>query len=387
MTGKVGKKSGLNFLKSDWFVGLLVSAVLFALGGGSLLQSLERKAYDMGVGLAGRTPSDRIAIIAIDKQSLDNIGRWPWSRDIFSGMIEKLAAAKAKVIGTTVLFSEPQRDAGLDYIDRLIALNNARVPDEADPIAGLLAEAEEKLNTDRRLAAAIGQAGNVALPMLFHVGEPIGRPDRPLPEFVKSHAVALAQGGEYPPISTLAIDAGVIDVLGSRAAAVGHLNALPDVDGAIRAEPLVLGHFGDALPALSLLIAARSLNLAPADIRVRAGESVTLGNLRIATDAATRMLPFYYGESGGKPPFPVDSFYDVASGKIPLDKYRERIVLIGPTAAGVGSLFVTPAAPAMASVEVLAHTVSSILSEHFFVAPAWGFWAEQGIFLDRKSVV
>jgi CHASE2 domain-containing sensor protein len=33
----------------------------------------------------------------------------------------------------------------------------------------------------------------------------------------------------------------------------------------------------------------------------------------------------------------VDSFFDVTSGKIPVDKYKDKIVLIGPTAAGVGS--------------------------------------------------
>ncbi len=423
-------KRNLNFWKSDWFVGLLVSAVVFALGSSSLLQSLERKAYDLAMGMTDRTPADRIAIIAIDKQSLDNIGRWPWSREIFADMIEKLAAAKAKVITTSVFFSEPQRDAGLGYIDRLIELNNARLTAESalvseraaaaaaaaaqvaakrqgalrvtagtpippppqalplesvqpvinpltDPIGALLAEAEHKLNTDRRLGEAISQAGNVALPMLFQIGEPIGRPDRMLPEFVQRNAVKLANAEDVAPIPTVAVDAGVIEALGAKTAAIGHFNVLTDVDGAIRAEPLVLQHFDHALPSLALRVAAQSLNLAPADIQVQAG-AVKLGKLKIATDPSLRMLTYFYRGTGA---FPIDSFYDVVSGKIPYGKYRDKIVLIGPTAAGVGSLFVTPVSPSMASVEVMAHTVSSILSEHFFVAPVWGFWVEQGVFL------
>lgn len=433
----MGSKASRNFLKSDWFVGLLVSVAVFALGGTQLLQSLERKAYDLGVAMTARDPSDRIAIIAIDKPSIDNIGRWPWSRDIFADMIEKLAAAQAKVIGTTVLFSEPQRDPGLGYINQLIELNNARLTAEAsaaaeraaaeqaaaaaaaeaalkkqasqkvgagktavvtvtpvpqlepvpvaspapDPLARLLTEAEEKLSTDRRLAAAIGQAGNVALPMLFQVGEPHGRPDRLLPDFVAANAIKLSQSAEFPPIPTVAIDAGVIDVLGKQSAVIGHLNVLPDVDGAIRAEPLILQHHDHVIPSLSLLVTAKSLNLTPADIQVRTGESVRLGKLQIATDTATRMLTFYYSDRGTTPAFPVDSFYDVVSGKIPFTKYRDRIVLIGPTAAGVGNQFVTPVAASMPSVLMLAHSVSSILSEHFFVIPAWGYWAETGVFL------
>ncbi|GAB1392329.1 hypothetical protein MASR1M60_04920 [Rhodocyclaceae bacterium] len=423
-------KRNLNFWKSDWFVGLLVSVMVFALGSSSLLQSLERKAYDLAMGMTERTPSDRVAIIAIDKQSLDNIGRWPWSRDIFADMIEKLAAAKAKVITTSVFFSEPQRDAGLGYIDRLIELNNARLTAEsmraaeqaaaeaaaaaqlaarrqgasrvtagnpilpppqalplepvqpaidplADPLGALLAEAEHKLNTDRRLGEAIAQAGNVALPMLFQIGEPIGRPDRLLPEFVQRNAVKLVNAETVVPIPTVAVDAGVIESLGDKAAAVGHFNVLTDVDGAIRTEPLVVQHFDHVLPSLSLRVAAQSLNLAPTDIQVQAG-AVKLGKLKIATDPALRMLTYFYRDAAA---FPIDSFYDVVSGKIPYDKYRDKIVLIGPTAAGVGSLFVTPISPSMASVEVTAHTISSILSEHFFVAPDWGVWVEYGVFL------
>ncbi|HEX5392689.1 MAG TPA: protein kinase, partial [Rhodocyclaceae bacterium] len=133
--------------------------------------------------------------------------------------------------------------------------------------------------------------------------------------------------------------------------------------------------------SLSLLVAARSLNLGNGDLQVTPGQSVQLGRLKIATDADTRMATFFYKDQDGRPAFAVDSFFDVRTGKIPYDKYRDKIVLIGPTAAGVGSLFVTPIAPSMPAVLMQAHAVSSILSEHFFVAPAWGFWAEKGIFL------
>jgi serine/threonine-protein kinase len=77
----------------------------------------------------------------------------------------------------------------------------------------------------------------------------------------------------------------------------------------------------------------------------------------------------------------VDSFYDVITGKIPASKYADKIVLIGATAAGVGTTSVTPVSPSMAPVLTLAHSVSSILQEHFFVAPAWAFMAEKGVFL------
>ncbi|MDP3136343.1 MAG: CHASE2 domain-containing protein, partial [Burkholderiaceae bacterium] len=89
---------------------------------------------------------------------------------------------------------------------------------------------------------------------------------------------------------------------------------------------------------------------------------------------------FYKGREG-RPAFAVDSFYDVLSGKIPASKYADKIVLIGATANGVGSLFTTPVGAGMSPAEVIAHITSSILGEHFLVQPAWGIWAALGAFL------
>ena len=73
-------------------------------------------------------------------------------------------------------------------------------------------------------------------------------------------------------------------MLGSKALAIGHLNSYPDVDGAIRTEPLVVGYYNQYYPSLSLMLAAKSLNLEPKDIHINLGESVQLGNQTIATD-------------------------------------------------------------------------------------------------------
>ncbi|GIK24994.1 MAG: hypothetical protein BroJett006_12400 [Betaproteobacteria bacterium] len=177
------------------------------------------------------------------------------------------------------------------------------------------------------------------------------------------------------------MEAPVVEVLGLNAAAIGHLNVNPDVDGGIRTEPLVLAHFNEIYPSLSLMIAAKSLNLGVADIKVKLGDSVRMGNLKIGTDPVMQMNTFFYKDRDGRPAFQVDSFFDVTSGKIPLDKYKDKIVLIGPTAAGIGSIFVTPVSPAMPAVLMQAHTVSSILQEHFFVVPTWGWIVERLAFL------
>ncbi len=372
----------LGFWKADWFTGLIVVVVMLVASRGDLIQSLERKAYDLGVQAVSRAPSDRIVVIAIDDASIANIGRWPWSRDVQARMIDLLGAAKAKVVANTTFFFEPQRDAGLVYIEKLLPMQKELPPGAASDAMGVtLAEAEVALNTDRKLADSIKRAGNVVLPLVFQqLAEPQGKPDKLLPDYVTVNALAMPSGtANLPPPGVFPLIP--IDVLGSAVSGIGHLNADNDVDGAVRSEPLLVRYYDKAYPALSVLIAARSLNLGVTDIKPTWGEALHLGKLRVRTDAELRMHTFFYADRDGRPPFPVDSFFDVLSGKVPAAKFQDKIVLIGATAAGLGTAQVTPLSPATAPVLTLAHTVSSILGEHFFVTPSWGIWVQIGVFL------
>ena len=375
----------LGFWKADWFTGLIVVVVMLVASRGDLIQSLERKAYDLGVQAVSRVPSDRIAVIAIDDSSIANIGRWPWSRDVQARMIDLLGGAKAKVVANTTFFFEPQRDAGLVYIEKLLVMQKEIPPgavnNATESMGALLAEAEIALNTDRKLADSVKRAGNVVLPLVFQqLAEPQGKPDKLLPDYVTANALAMPSGTDnLPPPGVFPLIP--IDVIGSAVSGIGHLNADNDIDGAVRAEPLLVRYYDKVYPALSVLIAARSLNLGVADIRPAWGEALHLGKLRVRTDAELRMRTFFYADRDGRSPFPVDSFFDVLSGKVPAAKYQDKIVLIGATAAGLGAAQVTPLSPATAPVMTLAHTVSSILGEHFFVTPSWGIWVQIGVFL------
>jgi serine/threonine-protein kinase len=353
--------------------------------GSDLLDGFERDAYDLGVRGSSRSPSDRVAVIAIDDQSIANLGRWPWPRDRQAKMVDILHSGGAKVVGSTVLYPEEERAPGLAHIEALARTYQASGADIPD-LASQLDTARRDLDTDATLAASIARAGNVALGMTFIVGEPLGNPDAPLPDYIARNAagfvddrVDAARDGILP-IPVIAADTPPIATLGAPSAGIGHINAFKDVDGANRHDALVLRHYDEYFPSLSLLVAAKSLNLGPGDIKVHLGEGVELGGLKIRTDPFLRMNTFYYGEQRDRPAFPVDSFFDVFEGKIPAEKYRGKIVLIGASATGIGDRQKTPIRADMAPVEAMAHAVSSILGEDFFVTPSWGGWAELGAF-------
>jgi serine/threonine-protein kinase len=400
-----------EFWKADWFFGVIIAVgVLVFNASSNVIPGLERWAYDLGVRMTSKNPSDKIAVIAIDEQSIANIGRWPWPREVHAKLIDQLAAAKAKVIGNTVFFFEPQIDPGLAYVEKMLALYDKAYPGAGGPeapgvgvfggatpaaqareapaevaeIGKLLREASVALNSDIRLAASVKKAGNVVVPMVFDetMGvPPPGKPDQPLPDYVTKNAIsgtAIRGGSFIYGVNAIA----PIEQIGANVAGMGHLNAMPDpADGAIRTEPLVIDYYGQQFPSLSLMLAARSLNLGPKDIKVTLGESVALGNKVVRTDEQAKMFTYFYKDRDGRAAFPVDSFFDVYSGKIPAAKYADKIVLIGAVAAGIGTNQVTPISAQMNPVTTLAHSVSSLLQEHFFVAPTWGPYATIAIYL------
>ena len=98
----------------------------------------EAEIADIEIAQTAWQLRSQIAIQLIDyHQSIANIGRWPWSREIHADMIDKLAEAKSKVITNTVFFFEPQKDPGLLYVNKLLEVYNksAAIQPVAEPAA------------------------------------------------------------------------------------------------------------------------------------------------------------------------------------------------------------------------------------------------------------
>src|SRR5678816_928532 len=160
----------------------------------------------------------------------------------------------------------------------------------------------------------------------------LGRPDKPLPEYVARNAIPGSVGSAAVARQAIAVEAP-IEPLGKTAFAIGHLTNPLDVDGTVRSEALVLQYYDQLFPSLSLMIAAKSRNLGPADMKVQPGEGISLGRSTIRSESLLEMQTDFYKDRAGRPALPVDPFFDVDSGKSPAGKYAGKIVLIGATAS------------------------------------------------------
>jgi len=413
------------FWKRDWFLGLMIVLVFALIRPSGFTQGIERWAYDLGLQATSAEANNQISILAIDEKSLETVGRWPWPRNVHAQMIAKLQDAGAKVIGHTAFFFEPQEDPGLTLIydiDEFITgsglsavdydldsgeafgvpgeeftkliqkaetfKSSEELVEDIEFVANSVAAIQDKieqakvfLDGDQALGDAITYSGNVVLPTFMFLGEAYGKADHETPEYVKDFSVnSTLQPGEQNPKTAYAMQFPTEKVAGF-AAGMGHLNALLDVDGSARTEALVVDYFGEYYPSMSLMLAAKTLNLEISDVLVTGAPSIKIGALNIHTDSELKMHAFYYRDEQDVRAFSENSFSDFYFDVIPGDQFEGKTVLIGPTATGLGTTIVTPISSEMPPVRALAHNLSSILQEDFFIKPQWTLWLEILVFV------
>ncbi|MDT8287567.1 MAG: serine/threonine-protein kinase, partial [Elusimicrobiales bacterium] len=377
-----------KFFFSDILWGsLLTLTAFFFYFTGSGIETMELKFYDMRASMrAAAVSSQDIAIIEIDDESISRIGRWPWPRSRMAEMLVLLSTptARPSAIGLNVLFSEPEKNADLDLASRIAwkyaELREAKKIKETtkeSEFLDFLAQARSEADNDAKLSLAISTAANVALPLYFDVGEVLSKPPAE-PEWLTAFAapVSRAEGGLDIPYEGAAFTAPVA-TLGSAAAGTGHVNVFSDLDGAVRKESPFIPYNNRYYPSLAVELVRTHLGLPTADLLLKPGVSFSVGKRTVRMDASSSLL-ISFNESGS---YKYYSFYDVLNGKVVPDAFKNKIVLIGPTAQGVGSLYVTPVGKNLPAVEFTANVIDSILHSNFITRPPWGFNAELGMLL------
>jgi len=93
-----------------WRIAGVAAAVVAVCSFSDVTRSLDNQLYDRAIGLVRPPPSDRIVLVEIDNASLNQLGRWPWPRQIHARMLDRIAAVKPTAIGYDVLFLEPNGD-------------------------------------------------------------------------------------------------------------------------------------------------------------------------------------------------------------------------------------------------------------------------------------
>ncbi|MBI4640472.1 MAG: adenylate/guanylate cyclase domain-containing protein, partial [Candidatus Tectomicrobia bacterium] len=340
-----------------------------------LMRNLEAKALDLRFQLRGvRSPGPQVALVLVDDKSIAELGRWPWSRDRFGEIVKRLKEGGAKVIAFDLLFTEKETNIELDFLRTLKAtfesLGLSTLDPKLETFHQTLMNMEETIDPDLKFAAALQEAGNVilAFSMAFEPSKSWNvSPQNPPPSFVARSAYRSFQNlrSEKPSLPLIGIDILLpIEEIGQSAKILAHVNLAFDTDGTPRYEFPVVEYQEEYYPSFALQVAREYLGFKLEEVKVQFGEGIQLGNIFIPTDESMRMLVNYYGPPGT---FPTYSLADVLQGRLPDSTFRDKIVLIGGAAVGLGDTFVTPFSTALPGVERHANIIESILREDFLV--------------------
>ena len=292
---------------------LLLIAALIELGRLHVLEGIESRVSDVLVRAHARglEPDPDIVIVDIDEPSLarmqDAAGKFPWPRSVYGELVAGIEAQKPRAIVFDILFSEE---------------------DTRDP------------ESDRAFNRALKGLGNVYFPMVRL--DPAG----------DAQGVPLAQVGDALGLERTADsrpDARV-QLLPPQALDEEHwrrsgiINFLED-DGVGRRYWVAMPAYGWRLPSLPARV-ARGLGLA-----LPSSDSIVLGWRGLDGSFARVSFAELYEDFGRK------------KRARPADELKDRIVVVGASAAGLGDLRVTPISNTHPGVEVLATAIDNLKNQ------------------------
>lgn len=209
---------GYRRLIAEWLaITLLLAGFAAACSMRGWLTPLNHLVYDGAISFAQQPVPQDVVLVAIDDDSIAQLGKWPWRRDVHAALLDILTRNGARAIALDILMTEPAADPGSDLV----------------------------------LAQAMQRSGRVVLPIF---------------RAIRRNEIRQ----EMPPIPQLA----------QASAGLGHIEASVDEDGVLRAYQRFAGTPGALHPHLAirlLEVAGRAQNSSPqpAVIRLDAAAPVT----------------------------------------------------------------------------------------------------------------
>ena len=118
----------MRFLTSIWMV-IIVAAILLGvrIDNSDTVKTLRYKTWDKFQTIEPRkTVSDSVTVVNITESDLKTFGQWPWPRHVMAMLHAKIGDAGAILVNYNILFSEPDRMSGVEYLKSMPMTNELR---------------------------------------------------------------------------------------------------------------------------------------------------------------------------------------------------------------------------------------------------------------------
>jgi adenylate cyclase len=374
-------RNGFRKFGTRWALGLAltVAALLYTMSVWTS-HTIERQdtiIADTRMRLESPVLDCRIVIVDIDARSLNEVGRFPWSRNVMAKLVDQLVGHyHAAAVGFDVSFPEPDTSSGYAVLEQIAQRELKDVPQLAHRLGTL----KPALDYDGLFARSL-QGRPVVLG--YNVADGMVKGVLPAPLFTLEDL----NGRELVAYQSSGYE-GNLAPLQQAARGAGIFTVSTDADGVVRSSSL-LQRIGDGYyPSLSLATAAvylRARAIKPAydstvdetsasELEAGVAEALDLyvpdGVVRIPAGYGMVNVVQFRGRGGPQGgAFRYVSAADVLAGRVPAAVLDKAIVLVGTTAPGLQDLRATPVNSEYPGVEVHANVIKSILDGRFKLRP------------------
>jgi adenylate cyclase len=366
-----------RLLLNRWFHTLLLLLLL----GGALfvrgqdydwVKALRFISFDAYNKIHPRQSRGQVAIVDIDEISLsrEDLGQWPWSRDVLARMVTNLTRMGARAIVFDMVFAEADRTSPRAILQRM--------PGEYrdSPAARALALLPDN---DAAFAQAVAASGKVVTAFIWAADEGATRRSPVLSQPLLMAKPARALARTVPAMAGVATN---LPQLAQAAAGNGSFGVTPEVDGIIRRVPLLFSLADPADPAKRIVYpslaieAVRVAQGAQTLIKIRTLKQAEMGPFDppLTMNIGAYNIPFdwdgeffaYYSPARGAQYIPA---WQAADGTLDPALVRDKIVFIGTSAEGLKDIRSTPLSLFIPGVEVHANVVEQILDGQYLRRP------------------
>ena len=323
------------------------------------LQNVEQRSLDMRFAARGQRPHDeRIVIVGIDEKTLQNVGAFPLPRTSYALLVNRLTAGGAGVIAFDVTFPTPESNSAQQALAQLQRELGSSAPAK---VTARIKQLEAAGDHDAAFAAALQQSGRVVLGHLFLDRERAQSADakrseeyfniiwaKAFPQVLKVKSKGrdfdlgrawLENGGNVYPGAE-----ANLALLAESAASYGFFNTNPDPDGTLR-RALLIVRYGDQdfFPSLAMQTLREYEKIPDQEIAAYISEN----GLERIQFGRHNLRPWHDGSvlinyAGPYHTYQHYSMWDILRGAVPPDTFKNKIVLVGGTALGIGDLRSTP---------------------------------------------
>ena len=374
-------------LKSHRLVIILFCIAAIAGTYSNEFQRLEMLSYDLFSRLLPDTKQKaNVAVIGIDQNSIDTMGKWPWARHDIANLIAHVQDADPAAVGIMLPLDQPQLVSSGGDLQKELSNVDEKLRKEIEAVLN-------KLDPDPVLTSALARGGkakgkksNVVLAIPYWSGQVAGLEGsssvygESFKPVFKTEASSLLQKPELAPLimsseQRYLFGQGPFKELAGAAAGLGFVQSVYSGVSVYR-EPLVLERSGDYYPSFVLQLLTQYYKQSQTDVSVVPHQSVVVKDYVYNTDYDNAIYPRV--DKSIEQSISVYSAVDMVNNAVDKKNLAGKVVIIGFTAVGFAPVMQGPGETEFIPVTWAAQSVNSLIAEDTIAMPSWSLGVQRG---------